>query len=416
MKHQISINMFAILFLMAFSVGLCAQTNKGNDFLLARVQNPTDIFRVDEIVRIKVSDFKKEAPLFNEKKFYVTEGDKELPSQFDNKGDIIFLTSFSPKEIKKVVFHFAKSQSHKIYKKRTQAILGIKSGYKKTSGYYTGGKFINVDSVDVPKDHFAHDALYRFEGPGWESDKVAYRFYLDSRNRTDIFGKKVNRLVLQKVGSNDLVSDSKESYTMMLDWGMDIFKVGESLGIGSIALWDGSKFRTVSNTGLVKCFINNGPIESGVYTKYFGWDVDGKKYNLFSDLSISAGSRLTNVNLKISDDNVLMCSGLAKHENCTLIKSSENNLSWGYIALYGKQSLAGDNLGIVIFYRKLDLVQNTSDSTSEILVLKTHKGQLKYYFAAAWQMEPNGINNLSEFKKYINNTALRLSFPVRITF
>ena len=403
-------------FLLTILLASCRQAEKKEGNIKLKVANLAEISRADELITLKVPELKEEDPSFNEKAFYITEKKTELPSQLDRKGDIIFIASFAPKETKEIIIHYTSGVKKNAYKKMTQAVLGIKTNYNKVNGYYTGGKFVDIDSVTVPKDHFAHDALYRFEGPGWESDKVAYRFYLDSRNRTDIFGKKNNDLVLDKIGINDLVSDSKESYTKMLDWGMDIFKVGESLGIGSVAMWDGSKFQTVSKVEQVKCYVENGPIKSGVNTKYLNWEVGGKKYDLFSDLTISAGSRLTDVNLKISDDDVLMCTGLAKHENCTLIKSAKDNLDWGYIALYGKQSLSGDDLGIAIFYKKSNFVKTSTDDTSEILVLKTNKGKLNYYFASAWQQEPNGIKNIREFKKYLNNTAVRLSTPLKFQF
>ena len=415
-KKQKSLVSISALFLFAIFVSVSfGKAEKKEGSIKLKAINPTEISRTDELLTIKISVLKKEDPSFNEMAFYINEGEKELPSQLDKKGNILFIASFAPKETKEITIHYTSGIKRNSYKKMTQAVLGIKTGYNKIDGYYTGGKFVDIDSTTVPKDHFAHDALYRFEGPGWESDKVVYRFYLDSRNRTDIFGKKINELVLDTIGINDLVSDSKESYTKMLDWGMDIFKVGESLGIGSIAIWDGSNFQAVSKTDQVKCYIHNGPIMSGIYTKYYGWDVDGKKYNLFSDLSISAGSRLTDVDVKISDENVLMCTGLAKHEDCTLIKS-DNNIKWGYLALYGKQSLSGDELGIVIFYKESNLVKITSDTTSEIIVLKTNKGKLNYYFASAWQQEPKGIKNISEFKKYLYNTAFCLSYPIKLEF
>src|SRR5690606_41170855 len=71
-----------------------------------------------------------------------------------------------------------------------------------------------------------HDALpilIRYDGPGIESDKVAYRIYLDERNGFDIFGKKTPDLVLQDVGL-----DGFESYHHPAPWGMDILKVGAS--------------------------------------------------------------------------------------------------------------------------------------------------------------------------------------------
>ncbi len=400
--------------------------NNKKDFIKFNVSvvNPIKQNRNDEIVEISLKKVKAKYPSFNENNFYVTEGKEEIPSQsVDLNGDgnpdeIIFLVSLSPNQKKSFSVYYSKEgKVVRSYNQRAQAELGIKVNYKLVNGEYTGGHFQNIDSTEVPQTHVAHDALYRIEGPGWESDLIAYRFYLDSRNRNDITGKKTHEMIIQKMGVNDLVSNSQESYTKMLDWGMDIFKVGESLGIGSIAMWQNNKVNTLDKVDKEDCkIIDDGPIQADILTKYLGWKVGKEKFNLTSNLSINGGSRLTKVDLQLNGKSALFCTGLAKHEDCTFIKSENNNLKWGHIGLFGKQSLAGDNLGIAIFYKINNLKKITEDSLSYIVILNPVKGKLNYYFAAAWEQEPNGIKNLDEFKTYLNQTILELSEPVKVSF
>ncbi len=387
------------------------------------VTNPFDSLRKDVPVQLNINSIKEKHPDFNPSAFIVINKDEELPSQTEdvdgdkNPDRIVFLTDINAGEKQNIIIRYSKEGiKKKEYKKRTQAVLGEKVDYKLVKGEYTGGRFMDVDSAKVPSDHAAHDALYRIEGPGWESDLITYRFYLDSRNRNDIFGKKVNELILQKVGVNDLVSNSQETYTKMLDWGMDIFKVGESLGIGSIGIWYGNKVYSVSKTDSIITIIStNGPIRSDVFTKYYGWQVGKEKYNLFSNLSISAGSRLTETDLKLTEGEAEFCTGLAKHFDCEFLKSSNQDSGWGYIALYGKQSLSGDNLGIAVFYKNANLIKSTEDKDSYIVVLKPTNGKLQYYFAAAWEEEPNGIKNKDEFQSYLNETTGELNNPIELT-
>lgn len=392
--------------------------------------NPTSISRHDELIGIDLAKIKTEFPSFNEKAFRVTYRNKEVPSQHSDEpsgynqnqirssGRIEFVSSFAPLEKKefRITWRPDTVEEH-AYPKMTQAALGVKADYEKVNGYYTSGRFVDFDSTTVPSDHFAHDALYRIEGPGWESDKIVYRFYLDSRNRNDIFGKKTHELVLKTIGQNDLVSDGKESYASMLDWGMDIFKVGESLGIGSIAMWHDSKVVTVSDVESVKCCVFNGPLRSGVLARYNGWRVAGMKYDLISNLSISAGSRLTRVCAFANGDSVQFCTGLARHDGCDLLESAPGaNKEWAYVALYGKQSLSGDSLGIAVLYRRADVVELTQDSISEIVVFCPTAGRVVYYFGAAWEEEPGGIESEKEFRKYLDDATLELSNPIRTSF
>ncbi len=424
MMHLIKISLIILFFVYAG----CNETSKVNsdikndypESFLVEVSNPLNISRADEIIQLDIKTLREKYKDFNPNAFIVFDDTTELPSQTedfnaDNVPDkILFITDLNSNESKIITIRYSKDgEIKREYEKRTQAVLGEKKDYKLIKGEYADGKFENVNSAKVPKNHFAHDALYRIEGPGWESELIAYRFYLDSRNRNDLFGKKVNELILQKLGVDDLVSNSKESYTQMLDWGMDIFKVGESLGLGSIGMWVDNKVNNVSNTDSVETFIaDNGVIQSSVYTRYFGWLVDGKKFNLNSNLSISAASRLTDVNININD-NAELCTGLAKHEN-TEYFSSKNKSGWNYIAQYGKQSLPGDNLGITVFYNNSDLVKLTEDDNSYIVILKTSNGKLNYYFAAAWEEEPDGIKNKNEFENYLNTTITELNNPIKV--
>lgn len=415
----------AILFENSVSVATqkIPSSKRTHNFQVAAI-NPTNIKRSDELIGIDLKMVRSKYPGFNDSAFVVTCDGGEIPSQLDKVpfenvgGKILILASFAPHEKKTLVVSWIEDTVIvRHYRKMTQAVLGMKVGYDKVNGCYTGGRFVDVDSTTVPSDHFAHDALYRIEGPGWESDKIVYRFYLDSRNRNDIFGKKVDALVLQKLGVNDLVSNSMESYTKMLDWGMDIFKVGESLGIGSIAMWHDSEAVTVSDVSKVSCYVSeNGPVLSGIYTDYRGWKVGNETYDLRSHLTISAGSRLTKVDLDLKGRPIDLCTGLAKHEDCDFIRSGPASPGgWAYTALYGKQSLSGDDLGIAVFYRVKDEVKVTEDSLSHIVVLRPGDGRLTYYFGAAWQAEPGGIKNEKEFREYLEKTVAELDNPIEIS-
>ena len=136
-----------------------------------------------------------------------------------------------------------------------------------------------------PPEHTDHSFYIRYEGPGWESEKVGYRFYLDWRNATDIFGKTTHDLALHKVGL-----DGFDSYHEMADWGMDILKVGESLGIGSLGCWSKGKAIRMAQTSNVSCSIPvNGPILSMVRTNYSEWATPYAKTDVISEISIAAG-------------------------------------------------------------------------------------------------------------------------------
>lgn len=67
-----------------------------------------------------------------------------------------------------------------------------------------------------------------FEGFVLENDFIVYCYYVDSWYCFDIYGKMVLELVM------DMVS---WQYYDIMDWGLDIFKVGNLLGLGSFVIW-----------------------------------------------------------------------------------------------------------------------------------------------------------------------------------
>lgn len=378
------------------------------------LQNPTDLARVDEAVVLKVDALKSKAGDFNPQAFVILAGEEEIPAQFvsnEGEGEIVLVTNFAANEKKTITILYAESgEKTREYPKRTQAELSQKFGGKFENKKYIDGQFQNISYVRVPSEHTDHSEFFRYEGPGWESDKVGYRFYLDWRNATDIFGKKTPAMVLQNVGLNDF-----ESYHKMADWGMDILKVGESLGIGTIAMWHDGKANRVAVADSGTCEISaNGPVFSKVQTKYFGWKIGDQKLDLFSDLSIMAGSRMTKHTLALSTDADNLCTGIVKLENSEVIQPTEAGGEWTYFATFGKQSLAGDTLGMAVLYRQSDLVEVTEDANSHVVVLRPSGQQLTYYFLGAWQKEPNGIRTKYEFVQYLNEIVARLDAPILV--
>jgi hypothetical protein len=416
-----------IIPVMAIAAGLAGCSKKDEatrnlekaypEVLTRSVTNPANLARQDAAVVLAMAIIKTKAPDFNDKAFLILSNGKVLASQASdldgdaNADQIVCVADFAPDETKTLTLRYAKAgEQPRQYPKRTQAELSHKFGGKFVDRKYEGGVFQNVQFLRVPPEHTDHSLYIRYEGPGWESDKVGYRFYLDWRNASDIFGKKTPAMVLQNVGQ-----DGFDSYHAMSDWGMDILKVGESLGIGSLAMWHEGKAQRVAQTDSVTCVIaSNGPVQSQIQTKYFGWKIGPGSYNVVSNLSITAGSRLTKHVVEISGAPENLCTGIVKLDNAKLLSSPAAGEDWGYLATYGKQSLANDNLGMAVLYRTNDLLEVTEDQFSHVVVLKPANGRLTYYFLGAWEQEPNGVKNAEEFEAYLEQTIAELNAPLVI--
>lgn len=297
------------------------------------------------------------------------------------------------------------------YPKRTYAELSHKIGGKFEGTSYKGGyAWVKPNYLRVPDGMRDHAYYIKYEGPGWESDKVGFRFYLDWRNAIDVFGKKTPDIVLPGVGI-----DGYDNYHLMSDWGMDNMKVGKALGLGSIAVWDGTQAVRVEKTDSTVCYIKaDGKIRSQVMTTYYGWDANGTKTNLKSLISIDAGSRASRMELAVSPTINNIVTGINKSKEAEFFVSENNEGKWAYIANFGKQSLNNDMMGLAIFYRKAQLQKITEDKINHVVVLSPTDGYVEYYFMPTWELDWEPVKTKEDFQRCINEVLNRLNSNVTI--
>lgn len=294
--------------------------------------------------------------------------------------------------------------------KKVQAEISPKIGGEWQDRKYVGGDFQNVDFLRVPAPHTDHSYYIRYEGPGIENELIGYRFYLDWRNAMDIFGKKVDTLVLQSVGL-----DGFDSYHEEETWGLDILKAGKSLGIGSIGQYIDGKVEHFEETDSVTCQIKaNNKLSAVIETSYHGWKTSDKKCSVVSNLSIVTGDRSLKHDLTFSEPIKGFCTGIVKHDSASSFASLVGSSGWAYLATYGQQSLAEDNLGMAIFYNTKD-VDEVMDSAYDHLIVFKPAEEVSYYLLGAWEQEKNGIKTLEEFQKYLNAKLDELNSPIEIS-
>lgn len=397
--------------MLVITLSSCKQnsTNKSQETTLI-INNTINSTRTDEVIVIDINDLSKHLNTSQE------EIALSLPYQFVDQNDdgenekLLLLVDMGANEKKELDLNtLLVDKSEVNFPKRTQAEISHKINGEWKEREYIGGEFVNTDYLKVPQEHTDHSWYIRYEGPGWESDKVGYRFYLDWRNATDIFGKKTNEMVLQNVGL-----DGFDSYHEPADWGMDILKVGASLGIGSLGFWNEEKAHRVAETdSLESKIIANGDIYSQVRTKYHGWKINDQSVNLISDFSITAGSRLTLHQIETDKNIDNLCTGIVKHDKGELITNAKKEKSgWGYMATFGEQSLADDQLGMAVIFNNKDLIALTEDKDSHVVVLKPTLRKLEYYFLAAWENEKEGIKDKKAFIQYLEQTIAILNNPL----
>ncbi|WP_426478945.1 DUF4861 family protein [Chryseobacterium sp. CBSDS_008] len=275
------------------------------------------------------------------------------------------------------------------------AELSVKEGGKWEGSQYIGGTFRNVQELTLPEAHTDHSSYIRYEGIGLENNQIGYRLYLDWRNATDIFGKKVPWHVLPEVGQ-----DGFESYHNDAPWGQDILKSGRTLGIGSYGRYDEQNdfvetFKIVKST---TAKVINEKDQSYALIHYKGWKTWGDAVDLQSRLTIFPKDRFVKVDLNLNSSLSGLCTGIVTFKDIPMKQGISKNKKWAYIATYGKQTLAKkeDNLGMAVFYPLESFDKYVKTKSTHTIVFKKTKN-VSYYFLGAWSQEPNGLTTEESF-------------------
>lgn len=294
---------------------------------------------------------------------------------------------------------FSQSFQGKVY-----AEVSVKEGGKWEGRKYIGGTFKNVQRLKLAPEHTDHSFDIRYEGPGWESNKIGYRLYLDWRNAIDIFGKKTEAIILPKVGQ-----DGFDSYHEMSDWGSDILKAGKGIGIGSIdRYWNKERLHFYAVDSTIATVFNE-PKKAIVKVQYYGWKTASDKIDFTSELTIQPDQRYTKHRILPSKEIAGICTGIVKQKNTEIFRKKSQNKKWAYLATYGTQSLVPDRLGMAIFYQTASIENEEDAEFDYLLVFKPTTKAVDFYFLGAWEQEPNGIKNQEGFLKYLDEKLLQLN-------
>jgi rhamnogalacturonyl hydrolase YesR len=376
------------------------------------VANPSSFARPDSLISLSLAGLGvTDGPL------QVWEGERARPTQLlDDDGDgspdrVAFLADLAAAATHS--YRVDRSAGAPVVPPRAYAEVSIKEGGAWEDRKYAGGSFRNVRQVTMPPQASDHNEYLRYEGPGIESDRVGYRVYLDWRNGFDIFGKKAPAMALPRIGL-----DGYESYHQMADWGADILKVGQSLGMGGFGYWNGTKAVLVSDVaGRAVTIRSEGPIHAAFELQYRGWKTGGPVVDLAATLSMQAGSPWVDVELETSAPLDNLAVGLVAHPGTELLAGTLDvtGEAWSYVATFGPQTLfEGDSLGMAILFRRMDLAQQTRDEASHVLVLQPRGRKVAYAFGALWSGEPGGVRTREELRAFLEAEVERRTLAPRI--
>ncbi len=386
------------------------------------IVNPTDINRVDQAITISIEKLSTLISSVENGMFPLLKDvdGKTIPSQIDDLDkdgkwdELFFLIDLKASETKVLNVLFVDEKDVPVFKVRSNVRFADMTP-----------EHVELDGADRLKSSDSPNSqkYFTMEGPAWENDKVAFRNYYDARNGFDIFGKRTTKMVLDKVGL------TPHSYHEIADWGMDILKVGNSLGAGAIAIKkDGKYYRFTDDETKEAIFesggvviVADGPLRSIIKMNVNGWNVDGNKYNLIHEISIWGGAQFYKSKVTVSGltGGESLVTGIVNIDSDSLI-IFEPNKKLICLATHDNQAYDGEKLGMAILLHKSNFVAHIEAPEEGIGIVKTYMVELKlenekpvgFCYYSGWELQNENFKDAGYFIDLIKSEAQKFGKKV----
>jgi hypothetical protein len=405
-------NILTAVFVFSLITSSCGK----NKPITLRFLNPLNIDRVNEVVSINYNQFSNEAgdlpyemlPLFIDREDTLISQNVDLNAD-GTPEEILVEISLQASGKKDIRIVFTPMAAFPVFPDKTNIhfayISDPKTEIKSASRLQTNDTKVTA-------------SVLQMEGPAWENDKVGFRNYYDLRNGMDIFGKIPDVMALDTIGLG------KHSYHLMSNWGMDILKVGNSLGAGGIGVEKNGKLYRIGDNGQSSFErIYEGPLKSEFAFHFDNWKAENDSFNIIHYVSITAGLYRfeSEVFADFQDDSYNLITGIVnKHsDSLTFEKIGENHFS---ILTHAIQSEDTAVLGMAILiprnlYKNHDEAPMTGTGITETYYAKISASMSEpshYYFYAGWATGNPMFGTKEKFIDLIKEDALKLENPIQV--
>ncbi len=259
---------------------------------------------------------------------------------------------------------------------------------------------------------------WQMEGMAWENDKVGFRNYFDQRNGMDIFGKVTTEMVLDRVGYKG--APSYHEYNP--EWGVDVLKVGNSLGAGSIAyMHNDSLYRVGDNGDGSATVLIEGPLRSKFRFTFEGWEMGEETLDVVHDVTIAAGKYYyeSEVTYTGTEEQVQLVSGIVNMLSDELHEAKTGAAVKAFYT-YDQQAEDGTKLGMGLMVSAEDFadISEAPESGDGIVDtycvhMKAAAGKpVKFRFYTVWEREDKRWESAAGFEELLRAEAERMAAPV----
>ena len=273
------------------------------------------------------------------------------------------------------------------------------------------GNYPTITSIEAPGETNIYDDLYH-HGVEFESELTGYRIYFDHRQNIDIYGKRHKGLELSETHFYTTASQQSSGY------GNDVLWAGQSIGCGSLKLWNGKEatnwvnvlrrsqrliscgpLRTIVEVFDLKARIDSQDAPYNVRTLYtqYGCHRD-IRVDIYLDRPVKEPFLCTGVQRIGSSPEALATNGGVKSEGY----SSESGIavSWGsdYPEMGKKDQFPPEEIGLSVHVPQEYVVESVSDSLNHLLVIgRPGQQHLHYHLSFSASKEDFGYHNSQDW-------------------
>lgn len=388
-----------LLFIFLASFCFAASFSQVKSIHTVTVKNTLDMQRVFETVEINKANLSlKSDDDFSKLKVLDVENKTILVSQFvdTNQDGVVDLLLFQPKIN-------AKSQ-------------------KQFKLVYTD-KANKLETIDYCYSRFVPE---RIDDYAWENNRVAFRTYgpiAQEMVEKDIPGGTLSSGIdawLKRV-EYPIINKWYKKYTTKTGTyhkdtgeGLDNFHVGNSRGIGGIAIKTDSIYAFSENFMSWET-ITTGPIRTSFILNYKAWKADGKEIRESKLVSLDYGSNLSRFTISITGTDTIY-PGITLHKKDGNITT---NLKEGWLSYWEPLDDSEVGLGIVVPGKNMSNFEkyNTQkkDESNLYAQIKTKNNKAIYYAGFGWKKSLQFINQ-KEWEDYLSLFSKKLNNPLIIIY
>ena len=229
-------------------------------------------------------------------------------------------------------------------------------------------------------------------GPAIENEFLAFRVYFNFKTAIDIYSKSQAGLELEKA------SWYTTPEQQLSGWGADYYKVGNTVGLGGLKLWDGEKVIDLNPVSDRSARVVKEGSTSFIEMTSKGIPYKGSKVDIVLKVTVFSGLREAKVEaIALSDVEVQFVTGLNYHKDIKTEWADNYLLTWGE----HPEDVAAEKVAIggALRFNPLDFEKTIDDGKQKLLISKKSK-KLEWWISSANAKEKE-LNSFKTFKQYV---------------